>query len=118
MCENSKLCKADCAAVQRKQSAGASAATVSGAASGVVAADRRIALIGIIVSALDSAGAVNAALSEFSDCILGRMGLPVRERGLSAISVLLDAPTDRINALTGKLGKIPDVNAKALFERA
>lgn len=103
---------------QLKQSCAAETASVAGTAIGGIAGDRRIALIGIIVSNLDSAGAVNTALSEFSDCILGRMGLPVRERGLSAISVLLDAPTDRINALTGKLGKIPDVNAKALFERA
>lgn len=79
--------------------------------------EKRIALLGIIVRNGDAVERVNAALHEFGDHIVGRMGLPLRERGISAISLVLDARADAINALTGKLGAIPDVSAKALFEK-
>lgn len=77
--------------------------------------DCRIALIGIIVSDGDAVEKVNAALHDCAACIVGRMGLPMRERKVSAITVVLDAPLNTINALTGKLGKIEGVSAKALF---
>lgn len=75
----------------------------------------RIALLGLIVSSGDSVERVNAALHEYAESIIGRMGLPIRERGINAITVVLDAPADRINALTGRLGRISGVSAKALF---
>lgn len=77
--------------------------------------DCRIALIGIIVSDGDSVEKVNAVLHDCAAFIVGRMGLPMRERGVNAITVVLDAPLNTINALTGKLGKIDGVSAKALF---
>lgn len=77
--------------------------------------DYRIALIGIIVSDGDAVEQVNSALHEYAAYIVGRMGLPMRGRGVSAITVVLDAPLNAVNALTGKLGKIDGVNAKALF---
>ncbi|MDE7107404.1 MAG: iron-only hydrogenase system regulator [Clostridiales bacterium] len=77
--------------------------------------DCRIALIGIIVSDGDAVEKVNAALHDCAAYIVGRMGLPMRERGVNAITVVLDAPLNTINALTGKLGKIDGVSAKALF---
>lgn len=77
--------------------------------------EKRIALLGIIVGNGDSVERVNAMLHEYGDVIVGRMGLPLRERGVCAISLVLDAPVDAVNALTGKLGRIDGVSAKALF---
>lgn len=79
--------------------------------------EKRIAVIGIIVSDGSSVSTVNAVLHDFGSHILGRMGLPIRDRGICAISIVLDAPTTVINALTGKLGAIKNVSAKALFEK-
>lgn len=78
-------------------------------------AEKRIAVLGIIISCFDSTERVNAVLHEYAENILGRMGLPLRERGLNAITIVLDASADAVNALTGKLGKIAGVSAKALF---
>ncbi|MCM1368363.1 MAG: iron-only hydrogenase system regulator [Roseburia sp.] len=83
----------------------------------MTATEKRIALLGIIISDGNAVAAVNAVLHDFGSHILGRMGLPVRDRGVNAISIVLDAPVDAVNALTGKLGAIKDVNAKALFEK-
>lgn len=77
--------------------------------------ESRVALIGIIVSSGDSVEAVNAVLHDFGAYILGRMGLPIRERGINAISIVVDAPLDKINSLSGKLGAINGVSAKTLF---
>ncbi len=75
----------------------------------------RIAIIGIIVSDFDSVESVNAVLHEYAPYVLGRMGLPMKDRGVNAITLVLDAPLNAINALTGKIGKISGVDAKALF---
>ena len=75
----------------------------------------RVALIGIIVSDRSSVESVNAVLHDFGSFILGRMGLPIRERGINAISIVVDAPLDMINSLSGKLGAIRGVSAKTLF---
>lgn len=77
----------------------------------------RLALVGIIVSDADAVETVNAVLHEYGKSILGRMGLPVRERGVNAISIVVDAPADAINSLTGRLGRINGVAAKALFQK-
>ena len=77
--------------------------------------DYRIALIGIIVSDGDAVEAVNSILHDYAAYIVGRMGLPMRERKVSAITLVLDAPLNAVNALTGKLGKVDGVSAKALF---
>lgn len=77
--------------------------------------ENRIAVVGIIVEEPDSAEKVNAALHEFAPFVIGRMGLPYREKGISVISIVIDAPVAKINALTGKLGMISGVSAKALF---
>lgn len=79
--------------------------------------EKRIALLGIIVSCGDAVERVNAVLHEYGEHIVGRMGLPLRERGVNAISVVMDAGADAVNALTGKLGAINGVTAKALFQK-
>ncbi len=77
--------------------------------------ENRIALLGIIVSDGDAVETVNRILHEYGEYVLGRMGLPLRERRVNAITLVLDAPSDTINALTGKLGRVGGVSAKALF---
>lgn len=76
---------------------------------------KRIALLGIIVSDGEAVESVNALLHDYGSYILGRMGLPIRDRGVNAITIVLDAPADAVNALTGKLGRISGVSAKTLY---
>lgn len=79
--------------------------------------EKRIAILGIIVEDMDSAPAVNDLLHQYRDHIVGRMGMPYRERELSVISVVLDADNSIISALTGKLGMIAGVTAKAVYSK-
>ncbi len=79
--------------------------------------DTRIAAISVIVEDPDSVEALNGLLHDYSAWILGRMGIPYREKGVSIISLCMDAPTDTINALTGKIGRLSGVNAKAVYSR-
>ena len=77
----------------------------------------RIAIIGIIVEDHKSAAKINSLLTESRTRIIGRLGIPYDKRGVNVISVIVDAPVDIINALTGKLAALPGVNAKAVFSR-
>ena len=79
--------------------------------------DSRIAAVSILVEETESVEALNSLLHEYSAYILGRMGIPYREKGVSIICLSLDAPVDIINALTGKIGRIKGVNAKAVYSR-
>ena len=80
--------------------------------------DRRIAILGIIVENTDSVERVNELLHEYREFIVGRMGMPYRERGISVISVVMDADTKTVSALSGKLGMTPGVSAKAVYSKA
>ena len=75
----------------------------------------RVAVIGIIVENPDSVEKLNGILHEYSGCVIGRMGIPYRQKGISIISIALDAPQDVISALTGKIGRLPGVNAKTTY---
>ena len=77
--------------------------------------ENRIAAVSIIVSDRSASEKINAALSAYGEYILGRMGIPYKEKGVSVLSVVLDAPVEITNALTGKLGKIENVSVKAFF---
>ena len=77
----------------------------------------RIAVVGIIIENLDLAGSVNEILHQYNTYIIGRMGLPYREKQVNIISVVLDAPSDVISAVSGKLGRLPGVSSKALYSR-
>lgn len=79
--------------------------------------DRRIAILGIIVENTDSVERVNELLHEYREFIVGRMGMPYRERGISVISVVMDADTNTVSALSGKLGMTPGVSAKAVYSK-
>lgn len=69
----------------------------------------------VIVENTDSVEALNALLHEYGAYIIGRMGIPYRERGISLISVALDAPQNTIAALSGKVGALPGVSVKTAY---
>ena len=75
--------------------------------------ERRIGFVGIILEGHDGVEAVNHVLSEHAELILARMGLPRRDKGLSVITLVVDATTDELGGLTGKLGKISGVSVKS-----
>lgn len=79
--------------------------------------ETRIALIGIIVEGSESIEKLNAILHDYSPYVVGRMGVPYHKRGVSVISVIIDAPTNIISALSGKLGMLPNVNAKTVYSK-
>lgn len=79
--------------------------------------DTRLAVIAIIVEDLKSAEALNGLLHEYGKFVVGRMGVPCRQKGVSVISVILDAPQNVISALSGKLGMLPGVTSKTLYAR-
>ncbi len=76
--------------------------------------ESRVSVISIIVKDEGSAAAVNEILHEYREYIVGRMGIPYRERAVSIISVVMDAPGDAVSALSGKLGMQKGVSAKTL----
>lgn len=77
----------------------------------------RVAIIGIIVEDAASSRRLNEILSQYAEYIIGRMGLPYRERKVSVITIVLDAPQDIISALSGKLGMLPQVSSKTVYSR-
>lgn len=79
--------------------------------------ENRIALMGIIVENQESVEKLNAILHEYGSYIVGRMGIPYHKRGISIISVVIDAPQDVISALSGKLGMLPQVNIKTVYSK-
>lgn len=80
--------------------------------------DYRIAVIGIIIEDRSSAEAVNGILHEYGDYIIGRMGIPHKSRGINIISVAVDGPQNVINSISGKLGRLSGVSAKAVYSSA
>jgi putative iron-only hydrogenase system regulator len=78
----------------------------------------RIAVVTLIVESLESAPAVNDALHEHAALVVGRMGIPDRDRGLSIICVVVSGPQERISALSGRLGRIPDVSVTVAYAKS
>lgn len=79
--------------------------------------ENRIALIGIVVEDPHAAEPMNTVLHAYAAHIIGRMGIPHREREISIISIVLDAPGTVISALAGKLGRITGLNVKTLYSK-
>ncbi len=77
-------------------------------------AEKRIAVVGIIIEDPAAVAQVNEKLHEFAEFIIGRLGLPCRQYHLSIISIVLAAPADVVSSLSGKLGMIPGVSVKSL----
>ncbi|MCQ2463301.1 MAG: iron-only hydrogenase system regulator [Clostridia bacterium] len=80
--------------------------------------ESRVAVISIIVENSDAVGRLNDVLHAYGEYIIGRMGIPYRAKNISIISVAVDAPADKINALTGALGRISGITAKAAYSKS
>ena len=80
--------------------------------------EKRLGFIGLIIEDRSkNAANVNTLLSEFGDIILARTGVPCPDRNCSAISLVIDASTDRLGSLTGKLGRIQGVSVKSMLSK-
>ncbi len=79
--------------------------------------DTRVALIGIIVEDLEAVERLNGLLHEYGQYILGRMGIPYREKNINIISVVLNAEADIISSLAGKLGMIKGLSVKTIYSK-
>ena len=77
--------------------------------------ETRIALIGIIVEQTDCVEQLNRLLHEYGSYIIGRMGIPYRDKNVNIISVAIDAPQDVISALSGKIGRLSGITAKTIY---
>ena len=77
--------------------------------------EKRIALIGIIVEDGEAAERINEILHQYREYMIGRMGIPYRERNVSVISVIVDAENDIISAISGKLGMVKGVSTKTIY---
>jgi putative iron-only hydrogenase system regulator len=78
---------------------------------------KRLGVVGIVVENTSAAADINAILHEFGRIIVGRMGIPYRERGLAVISLIVDGTVEDINALTGQLGRVPGTSVKTALSR-
>ncbi len=79
--------------------------------------ENRISIVSIIVEDTESSGEVNELLHKFGEYIVGRMGVPYRERNISIICVIMEAPGDVISSLSGKLGMIKGVSIKTVISK-
>lgn len=79
--------------------------------------ETRVAVISIILENSNPVEEVNKLISDYSDFVVGRMGIPYKKRGISIISVVMDAPQDVISAFSGNLGKLDAVSAKAAYSK-
>jgi putative iron-only hydrogenase system regulator len=79
--------------------------------------ERRIGFVGIILESRDGVESVNHVLSAHAELILARVGLPRRDRGVSVITLVVEATTDELGALTGQLGKVAGVSVKSALAK-
>lgn len=77
--------------------------------------EKRVAVMGIIVENMEVVEELNSTLHEYSKYIIGRMGIPYREKNISIISIAIDAPQDMISALSGKIGKLSGISVKTAY---
>lgn len=79
--------------------------------------ETRVAQLGIVVENPESVEKLNGILHQYGNYIIGRMGIPYHKRGINIISVVLDAPMDVVSSLSGKVGMLPGVAAKAVYSK-
>ena len=77
--------------------------------------ETRVAVISMIIDNEESAASINALLHDCREYIIGRMGIPYREKGINIISIAIDAPQDKISALSGKIGHLKGISAKTAY---
>ncbi len=79
--------------------------------------ETRVALVSIIVEKSDIAEEINNILHQYSQFCIGRMGIPYRQKGISIISIAMDAPQDIISTVAGKIGRLPGVTTKTIYSK-
>ncbi len=77
--------------------------------------ETRVAVMSVIVEKSDSVEQLNSILHDYGEYIIGRMGIPYRQRKINIISIALDAPQNTISTLSGKIGKLDGVSVKTAF---
>ncbi len=77
--------------------------------------ETRVAILSIIVTDIEQTAKLNEYLHEAAPYIIGRMGIPYREKGINILSVAMDAPQDLISALSGKIGKLDGITSKVVY---
>ena len=77
--------------------------------------DTRIAVLSIIVEDSESTAKLNEMIHDYAEYVVGRMGIPYREKKINIISIAVDAPQDIISAMSGKIGKLDGVSAKTAY---
>lgn len=78
---------------------------------------KRIGVVGIVIEELEQVPIINDILHQFGNIIIGRLGLPCKDKGINIISIVIDGTTDEIGALNGKLGKLPGVSVKSALSK-
>ena len=79
--------------------------------------ETRVAVISIIVEEAGEVEALNAVLHDYAEYVVGRMGIPYREKNISIISIAIDAPQDVISAISGKVGRLKGISAKTAYSK-
>lgn len=80
--------------------------------------ERRLGVVAVILKSPEKAvHEFNDILHQFASLLVGRMGIPYKERGVSVISLIVDGTNDEIGAMTGRIGQLPDVSVKAVLTR-
>jgi putative iron-only hydrogenase system regulator len=82
-----------------------------------VSMDKRIGVVGIVIEDVSHINEVNDILHQYSNIIIGRMGVPYKEKGINVISIIVDGTNDEIGALSGKLGKIQGLSVKSALSK-
>ena len=77
--------------------------------------ETRVALIAVMLKNIEASGKVNEILHEYAAYIIGRFGLPYAKKGVHIISIAVDAPRDKISALSGKIGALKNVSVKTVY---
>lgn len=79
--------------------------------------ENKLSVVAIMVSDSNAVEKVNELLHEYREYVAGRMGLPYKDRGVSVITLVIDAPMEKINGLSGKLGMIKGVTSKVMVTK-
>lgn len=79
--------------------------------------ETRVAIIGIIIENKESVEQLNVVLHQYGSYIIGRMGIPYEKKNINIISIAVDAPSDIISALSGKIGRLPGISSKTAYSK-
>lgn len=80
-------------------------------------AESKIAIVAVVIKNKEAVERVNSIFHDYADFVLGRLGIPYKEKGVNVISVVLDAPQTVLNSLSGKLGMLDGVSSKVMITK-